>query len=369
VNSIEVVRRMRGRGVILCISPWNFPLAIFTGQIAAALVAGNAVIAKPAEQTPLIAALAVKLFYEAGMPRAVLQLLPGKGETVGKLLVEHKATAGVMFTGSTETAHIIHQSLANRGGPIIPLIAETGGMNAMIADSTALSEQLVRDVIVSAFGSAGQRCSALRILYVQEDIADGVMEMLAGAMAELSVGNPMLLSTDVGPVIDSDAEQMLFSHGESMKKVARLIYECQKQPGFDYGHFIAPQAYELTDVSVLKREVFGPILHVVRYASQDLDKVIDQINGFGYGLTFGIQSRINSTVEYIQERMNVGNIYVNRNMIGAVVGVQPFGGCGLSGTGPKAGGPHYLSRLCQENTLTIDTTAVGGNASLMAMEE
>ncbi len=361
--------RMRGRGVILCISPWNFPLAIFAGQVVAALVAGNAVVAKPAEQTPLIAALAVRLFYEAGLPENVLQLIPGQGETVGKALVEHQAVAGVMFTGSTETARAISLSLASRGGAIVPLIAETGGMNAMIADSTALPEQLVRDVLISAFGSAGQRCSALRLLYLQEDIADNVMTMLAGAMAELSVGNPLFLSTDVGPVIDEDARTMLLVHAERMEREARLIYRSELSTETQSGYFVAPQAFELSDLSLLKREVFGPMLHVFRYKASELNRVVNEINGLGYGLTFGIQSRINTTVQALQEQIQAGNIYVNRNIIGAVVGVQPFGGSRLSGTGPKAGGPHYLPRLCQETTLTVDTTAVGGNASLMAMED
>lgn len=362
------ILRMHGRGVILCISPWNFPLAIFTGQVAAALVTGNAVIAKPAEQTTLIAAFAVKLFHQAGVPEKVLQLLPGRGETIGAALVEHQSVAGVMFTGSNETAKAIQVSLAKRPGAIVPLIAETGGINAMIADSTALPEQLVRDVMMSAFGSAGQRCSALRVLFLQDDIADNVINMLQGAMAELSLGDPIALSTDVGPVIDQDAKQMLQAHADNMRREAKLIYEVQLPSMASKGTYIAPQAFELSSLSLLKREVFGPILHVVRYRSQDLDKVIDDINALGYGLTFGIQSRIDEKVDYIQSRIKVGNIYVNRNMIGAVVGVQPFGGSRLSGTGPKAGGPHYLMRLCCESTLTIDTTAAGGNASLMAME-
>ncbi len=362
--------RMRGRGVILCISPWNFPLAIFTGQVVAALVAGNTVVAKPAEQTPLIAALAVKLFYQAGLPENVLQLVLGRGETIGAALVQHPRLAGVMFTGSTETARGIAVSLANRSGAILPLIAETGGMNAMIADSTALPEQLIRDVLSSAFGSAGQRCSALRVLYLQEDIADHVMQMLSGAMAELSVGNPLLLCTDVGPVIDENAKTILLTHAERMRREARLIYQVSlSEQATRCGHFVAPQAFELPALNLLKREVFGPMLHVLRYRASDLAKVVDEINSLGYGLTFGIQSRINTTIDYLQDRIEVGNTYVNRNTIGAVVGVQPFGGSGLSGTGPKAGGPHYLPRLCQESTLTVDTTAVGGNASLMAMEE
>jgi RHH-type proline utilization regulon transcriptional repressor/proline dehydrogenase/delta 1-pyrroline-5-carboxylate dehydrogenase len=363
------ILRMHGRGVFVCISPWNFPLAIFIGQVAAALVTGNTVIAKPAEQTALIAALAVKLFYDAGFPEDVLQLLPGRGAVVGAALVQDPRVSGVMFTGSTETARGINQALAARPGAIVPFIAETGGMNAMIADSTALAEQLVRDVIMSAFGSAGQRCSALRLLYVQDEIADGVIEMLHGAMQELYVDNTMLLATDVGPVIDEAAQKILLAHCEKMRKKATLIFEVPLADGTDKGTYVAPQAYEIADLSMLEREVFGPVLHVLRYKKKDLDKVIDEINATGYGLTFGIQSRISETVDYIQSRMKVGNIYVNRNMVGAVVGVQPFGGRGLSGTGPKAGGPHYLLRLCTESTLTIDTTAAGGNASLMALED
>lgn len=363
------ILRMRGRGVIVCISPWNFPLAIFLGQISAALVTGNTVVAKPAPQTPLISALAVSLFYQAGLPERVLRLLPGPGDTVGEALVNHAATAGVMFTGSNATSKKISQALANRPGAIVPLIAETGGMNAMITDSTALKEQLVADVVMSAFGSAGQRCSALRVLFVQADIADDVIEMLAGAMAELHVGDPMWLATDVGPVIDKDAKQRLLAHCERMQREAKLIYRTELPADANHGCYVAPQAYELSSLSQLTQEVFGPILHVVRYELKDLDRVIDEINQLGYGLTFGVQSRINEKIAYIEKRMQVGNIYVNRNMIGAVVGVQPFGGSRLSGTGPKAGGPHYLPRLCQECTISIDTTAVGGNASLMAMEE
>lgn len=362
------VLRLYGRGVIFCISPWNFPLAIFTGQVGAALVAGNTVIAKPAEQTPLIAALAVKLFYKAGLPTEVLQFLPGRGKTIGNLLVNHPAIAGIVFTGSTETARFIALSLANRPGPILPFIAETGGINAMIADSSALPEQLVRDVIISAFGSAGQRCSALRLLYVQKDIADTVIKMLAGAMAEITVGDPSLLSTDVGPVIGVEAQKMLLEHSEMMSQQAKTIYQTEVRPELASGTFVGPKAFELPKLDLLQQEVFGPILHIMRYDASDLDKVIDDINHLGYGLTFGIQSRIDETIHHIQSRIKAGNIYVNRSMIGAVVGVQPFGGNRLSGTGPKAGGPHYLTRLCQENTLTIDTTAVGGNASLMVME-
>jgi RHH-type proline utilization regulon transcriptional repressor/proline dehydrogenase/delta 1-pyrroline-5-carboxylate dehydrogenase len=363
------VLRTHGRGVILCISPWNFPVAIFTGQIAAALVTGNTVLAKPAMQTPLTAALIVKLFHEAGVPQEVLQLMLGRGSVVGPTLLQNPLINGVLFTGSDATAKSIQQALAARPGIIAPLVAETGGMNAMIADSSALPEQLVRDVILSAFDSAGQRCSALRILFVQNDIADDVIRMLAGAMAELTVGDPMLLSTDVGPVIDRAALQTLQAHEEFMTQNAKLIYKVKLPAETAAGTFIAPQAYELPNLNLLTQEVFGPILHVIRYRREDLDQVIDAINHLGYGLTFGIQSRIDETVDYIQSRIKAGNIYVNRNIIGAVVGVQPFGGRGLSGTGPKAGGPHYLAALCTESTLSIDTTAAGGNASLMAMDD
>jgi RHH-type proline utilization regulon transcriptional repressor/proline dehydrogenase/delta 1-pyrroline-5-carboxylate dehydrogenase len=359
--------RMRGRGLMLCISPWNFPVAIFTGQIAAALVAGNTVVAKPAEQTSLIAARVIELFYEAGAPKEVLQLMPAKGETIGKHMVQDERIAGVLFTGSTATAKIIQMDLARRQGPIVPFIAETGGINALIADSTALPEQLIDDVVVSAFGSAGQRCSALRVLFVQDDIADNVIEMLQGALKLLVVGDPRNMRTDVGPVIDNDAQKMLNDHIKKMRDEATLIGNAKLCPDVsEHSTYAIPHAFELTSLSQLKQEVFGPVLHVIRYARKNLDSVIDEINGLGFGLTFGIQSRIDESVEYIQSRMRVGNIYVNRNIIGAMVGVQPFGGSGLSGTGPKAGGPHYLLRLCQESTLTINTTAAGGNASLMS---
>lgn len=361
--------RLYGRGVIACISPWNFPIAIFTGQIAAALVAGNAVIAKPAEQTPLVAAKIVQLFYEAGVPKEVLQLLPGSGETVGVALTNHTSLDGILFTGSIVTAKAIANVLASRSGPIIPFIAETGGVNAMIADSSALAEQLIVDVITSAFDSAGQRCSALRVLFLQKEIADKIIRMLEGAMAELIVGDPILLKTDVGPVIDEDARIMLQTHAEKITREAKLLHRVHLSEETKYGTFIAPQAFELSDLSLATQEKFGPILHIIRYHKNNLDNVIDAINGLGYGLTFGIQSRINSTIDYIERRIQAGNIYVNRNMIGSVVGVQPFGGSRLSGTGPKAGGPHYLLRLCNESTLTINTAAVGGNATLLAMEE
>lgn len=361
--------QMHGRGVMLCISPWNFPLAIFCGQIASALVAGNCVIAKPAEQTPLIAAKAIELMLAAGIPDDVIQLLPGEGHVIGAKAVADVRINGVLFTGSTETARNINQTLANRTGEIVPLIAETGGQNALIADSTALPEQLVMDAITSAFNSAGQRCSALRVLFVQDEIADCVIKMLKGAMAELSVGDPAFLSTDIGPVIDKEARSMLEAHAERMNKEGKLIYQMALPKNAEFGTFFAPRAYEIDGLHQLSHEVFGPILHVIRYPQGQLDQVIESINNTKYGLTLGIQTRIDFVAEYIQRRVKVGNCYVNRNIIGAVVGVQPFGGEGLSGTGPKAGGPHYLSRLCHERTLTINTAAAGGNASLLAMAE
>lgn len=356
------------RGLIICISPWNFPLAIFAGQILAALVSGNTVIAKPAEQTPLIAAFAVDLMHKAGIPGNVLQLLPGPGETVGAKLVEDSRISGVMFTGSTQTAKLIQQALTNQSGPIIPLIAETGGQNAMIVDSSALPEQVVADVINSAFNSAGQRCSALRVLFLQEDIATRTLEMLKGAMSELSVGDPSFLETDIGPVIDSSAQKMLQDHFSKMSREAKLIYQVPI-PTSTNGYYFPPCVFELQNLNQLSGEVFGPILHVIRYSAKNLDQVLDEIINTGYGLTLGIHSRIDATIKHIQARMPVGNVYVNRNMIGAVVGVQPFGGERLSGTGPKAGGPHYLPRLCVERAISINTTAAGGNASLVSLTE
>jgi RHH-type proline utilization regulon transcriptional repressor/proline dehydrogenase/delta 1-pyrroline-5-carboxylate dehydrogenase len=364
-NDIE----LHGRGVFACISPWNFPLAIFTGQIAAALAAGNAVIAKPAEQTPLIAAAAVRLLHQAGIPGDVLHLLPGTGEAVGAPLVADLRIAGVAFTGSTETARQINLELARRTGPIIPFIAETGGQNAMIVDSSALAEQVVADVLISAFDSAGQRCSAARLLYLQADIADRLLAMLAGAMAELAIGDPVLLATDVGPVIDPSAREALERHAARMGREARLIYRCALPAGTEHGTFFAPQAWEIDSARRLEGEVFGPILHVVRWRADKLDAVIDEIAATGYGLTLGIHSRIDETVRHILARLRAGNSYVNRSMIGAVVGVQPFGGEGLSGTGPKAGGPRYLHRFATERTISTDTTAAGGNATLLSMQE
>ena len=358
---------LHGRGVFVCISPWNFPLAIFLGQVAAALVAGNTVIAKPADQTTLIGHAAVKLLHEAGVPEAVLQFVPCKGSTLGQTLLTRPEIAGVCFTGSTETAWTINRTLAARDSSIATLIAETGGQNALIADSSALPEQLVKDLIASSFDSAGQRCSAARVLYVQEDIADKVCEMLAGAMDELVVGDPGLLSTDVGPVIDEPSCKVLIEHAERMDREARLINIVNLDDSTSEGTFFAPRAYEIPSLDILHREVFGPVLHVLRWNAEDLDKVIDAINDTGYGLTLGIHSRIDDTVEHIVRRAKVGNCYVNRNQIGAVVGVQPFGGENLSGTGPKAGGPHYLLRFATERTVTINTTASGGNASLLTL--
>ncbi len=361
---------LRGRGVFVCISPWNFPLAIFTGQLAAGLAAGNAVIAKPADQTTLIGYAAVKLLHkEAGVPGAALQYVPCKGSVLGKTLLTRDEIAGVCFTGSTETAWTINRTLAARNAPIAALIAETGGQNALIADSSALPEQLVKDVMASAFDSAGQRCSAARVLYVQDDIADKVIAMLKGAMDELVVGDPALLSTDVGPVIDVPSCQSLEEHAARMDKEAKLINIAKLSPGSENGTFFLPRAYEIPSIKLLTHEVFGPALHVVRWKSDELDDVIDAINGTGFGLTLGVHSRIDGTIEHIAKRAKVGNTYVNRNQIGAVVGVQPFGGENLSGTGPKAGGPHYLLRFATERTLTINTTAAGGNASLLTLAE
>ncbi|HUH89266.1 MAG TPA: bifunctional proline dehydrogenase/L-glutamate gamma-semialdehyde dehydrogenase PutA, partial [Lysobacter sp.] len=363
------VLQLNGRGAFVCISPWNFPLAIYIGQVAAALATGNSVIAKPAEQTNLVGYYATRLMHEAGVPENVLQFVPGDGATVGAALTRDPRVAGVAFTGSNETASAINRALAARDGAIGVLIAETGGQNALIADSSALPEQLVKDALSSAFTSAGQRCSAARVLFVQEDIADKVSTMLAGAMAELKVGDPGLLSTDVGPVIDEDALKMLQAHAERMDREATLIAAVAMDEDTAHGSYFAPRAYALKSLDQLDREVFGPILHVVRWKGDQLDQVIDAINATGYGLTLGVHSRIDATVEKIAANTRVGNCYVNRNQIGAVVGVQPFGGQGLSGTGPKAGGSHYLPRFTTEKTITINTTASGGNASLLTLGE
>ena len=355
---------LRGRGVFVAISPWNFPLAIFLGQITAALMAGNSVVAKPAEQTPLIAFEAVRLLHEAGVPASVLHLLPGDGR-IGTSLVAHPDVAGVVFTGSTDVARAINRALAAKDGPIVPLIAETGGINAMIVDATALPEQVADDVLTSAFRSAGQRCSALRILFVQEEIADRMIEMIAGAARELKLGDPSDVSVHIGPVIDSEAKQKLETHIARMKRDALTRFAGLAPQG----QYVAPHVFELTSAGQLSEEVFGPILHVVRYAAGRLDEVLASIERTGYGLTLGIHSRIDDMIEAVIDRLAVGNVYVNRNMIGAVVGVQPFGGFGLSGTGPKAGGPHYLTRFATEQAVTVNTAAAGGNAALLSGEE
>jgi RHH-type transcriptional regulator, proline utilization regulon repressor / proline dehydrogenase / delta 1-pyrroline-5-carboxylate dehydrogenase len=355
--------RLAPRGPWVCISPWNFPLAIFTGQVAAALATGNTVLAKPAEQTPAIAMEAVKLLHRAGVPADALQLLHGPGETVGAALVAQRGIAGVVFTGSTQVARTIHRALAAQDGPIVPLIAETGGINAMVVDSTALPEQVADAVMQSAFRSAGQRCSALRLLCVHEAIADGVIEMIRGAARELVTGDAARLATDVGPVIDTEAFEGLQQHLQRLHVQDRALLPPGGFP--PESRLIPPQAFEVERIADVKQEIFGPVLHIVRWGG-DPQAVIDEVNALGYGLTLGIQTRIDSRAQALAARAHVGNVYVNRNMIGAVVGVQPFGGEGLSGTGPKAGGPHYLYRFCAEQTLTINTTAAGGNVALLA---
>jgi RHH-type transcriptional regulator, proline utilization regulon repressor / proline dehydrogenase / delta 1-pyrroline-5-carboxylate dehydrogenase len=357
---------LHGRGVFACISPWNFPLAIFTGQIAGALAAGNAVVAKPAEQTSLIAARAVRLMHQAGVPPDVLHLLPGRGEVVGAALVGDSRVDGIAFTGGTETGIAINRALAARDGPIVKLIAETGGLNAMIVDSSALPEQVVDDALASAFDSAGQRCSALRVLFLQEDVADQMLEMLLCAARELRIGDPLDYATDVGPVIDEDARAALDTHKVRMRKEACELLDLPLSEAHAHGTYVSPAIYEIPSISVLKREVFGPILHVVRFAGDRLAEVCEAINATGYGLTLGLHSRIKATADFVAARVKVGNMYVNRNQIGAVVGVQPFGGEGLSGTGPKAGGPHYLQAFAIERVRSTDLTASGGNASLLA---
>ncbi|MEM9170714.1 MAG: L-glutamate gamma-semialdehyde dehydrogenase, partial [Pseudomonadota bacterium] len=358
-------------GVVACVSPWNFPLAIFTGQVAAALAAGAAVVAKPAEQTPLIAALAVDLLHEAGVPDDALQLAVGDGPSVGAPLVADPNVAGVVFTGSTATAQAINRALAAAGKSGAPLIAETGGINAMIVDSTALLEQAVGDAVASAFQSAGQRCSACRIVCVQDDVAPRFMDMLAGAMAELAVGDPALLSTDVGPVVDADAKAAIDAHIARLDREARLIARAPA-PSLSSGTFVTPCAYEVASPAAVREEIFGPVLHVARFAADALDAVLEELDALGFGLTLGVHTRIDETMERIVERARVGNIYVNRNQIGAVVGVQPFGGERLSGTGPKAGGPHYLPALQLRHpepstgTLRVATAAVTESPSLDA---
>jgi RHH-type proline utilization regulon transcriptional repressor/proline dehydrogenase/delta 1-pyrroline-5-carboxylate dehydrogenase len=364
--------RLNGRGVWVCISPWNFPLAIFIGQVAAALATGNAVLAKPAEQTPGVAWEAVKLLHQAGVPEGALQLLHGPGDTVGAALVAAPGVAGVVFTGSTQVAKLINRALAARDGPIVPLIAETGGINAMLVDSTALPEQVVDAVVQSAFRSAGQRCSALRLLCVHEGIADAVIEMIQGAARELVVGDPADLATDVGPVIDREAFDNIARHLQRLDSSSKVLLanaDIEKFATASIANRVRPAIYEVASLAEVKDEIFGPVLQIVRWGSGALktpEAVIAQINALGYGLTLGIQTRIDARAQALAAAAHIGNVYINRNMIGAVVGSQPFGGEGLSGTGPKAGGPHYLYRFCSEQTVTVNTTAAGGNAALLA---
>jgi RHH-type proline utilization regulon transcriptional repressor/proline dehydrogenase/delta 1-pyrroline-5-carboxylate dehydrogenase len=356
------VLTLHGRGVFACISPWNFPVAIFTGQVVAALAAGNTVVAKPAEQTPLTAFRVARLMLDAGIPADVLHLLPGDG-SIGQAIVEDPRIAGVAFTGSNQTARAIQRALAAKDGPIVPFIAETGGLNAMIVDSTALPEQVVDAVVASAFRSAGQRCSSLRMLYLQEEIAPRVLELLRGATAALRIGDPADAATDVGPLIDEDARRALATYVASLRGGARLVAEAGPAPR--EGWYLSPVAFEVGSIRDLPGERFGPILHVARFRLDELDRVIDEVNATGYGLTMGVHTRIDARAERIRSRAAVGNLYVNRNTIGAVVGVQPFGGEGLSGTGPKAGGPHYLPRFATERVYTVNTAAAGGDLRLL----
>ena len=358
---------LHGRGAFFCVAPWNFPLAIFSGQVAGALASGNTVLAKPAERTPLIAAAAVRLMHQAGVPGEVLHLLPGRGSKIGRIVLSDPRLAGIAFTGSTETAVVINRALATRDGALPAIVAETGGMNAMIVDSTALPEQVARDVNASAFDSAGQRCSCLRVLFLQDDVADKMQDMILGAMDELSLGDPFELATDIGPVIDEAARDTLQEHADKMAKEAKLLHKLHVASEFKDGVFFPPHVFAIDSIGQLQREVFGPVLHIVRYSANKLDTVCEAINATGYGLTLGIHSRIESTADFIRERMRVGNIYVNRNSIGAVVEAQPFGGEGLSGTGFKAGGPNYLLKFAVERTYTVNTAAAGGNAALMTL--
>ncbi len=360
---------LAGRGVFACISPWNFPLAIFLGQVAAALVSGNCVIAKPAEQTPLIAGMAVDMLHQCGIPHDVLHFLPGRGEVIGAALTSSPLVDGVAFTGGTETAQAINISLAQRRGAIPVLIAETGGQNAMIADSSALPEQVVQDVVTSSFQSAGQRCSALRVLYLQEEVADKILHMLIGAAKELKIGDPARIDTDIGPLIDSAAVEPLSGHLARYKQAGKLLFQAELGEDCGKGSFFAPAILEIGSILELEKEFFGPVLHIVRYRAEDLSKIASDINQSGYGLTFGVHTRIQETANFLSQKIRAGNIYINRNMIGAVVGVQPFGGMGLSGTGPKAGGPHYLHRFAVEKTVTADITASGGNTTLLSLSE
>ena len=362
-NTIE----LRGRGPFACISPWNFPIAIFTGQVAAALAAGNPVLAKPAAQTPATAFLAVQLMHEAGVPSNVLHLLTGGGD-VGAALAKDNRIKGVAFTGSNETAWAIQRGLADRRSEIVPFIAETGGINAMIVDSSALPEQVIRDAVRSAFDSAGQRCSATRVMFIQDDVADKMSEMLTGAVSALDIGDPISYATDIGPVIDQTAQDKLEAHKVRMHREAkRVLVDMPVPVSCRPGTYVGPAVFEIASLDVLKQEVFGPILHVVRFSQGQLGKVIESINASGFGLTLGVHSRIAAVADFVAEHARVGNLYVNRNQIGAVVGVQPFGGDGLSGTGPKAGGPNYLTRFATEHVRTTDITATGGNVQLLGL--
>ena len=356
-----------GRGVFVCISPWNFPIAIFMGQITAALASGNTVIAKPANQTSLTAMRCIQLLHQAGIPEDVLHFLPGDGASIGKSLLSDHRISGVAFTGSLATARVINQQLAQHPG-IIPLIAETGGQNVMLADSSAHSEQLIQDAVQSAFNSAGQRCSALRVLYIPHDSADSMITRIIGVMQQLVVADPQYYSTDIGPVISSDAARQLMDHVETMREQASILFQIQLDKQLDSPCFFPPTLIELSSLAQLTKENFGPVLHVIRYHSDEIEQIIDDINASGYGLTLGIQSRINRTINTTVKNSKVGNIYINRDMISAVVGMQPFGGMGLSGTGPKAGGPNYLQRFANEQTVTTNTAAIGGNASLLAKD-
>ena len=364
----ENILSLRARGVFACISPWNFPLAIFTGQVAAALAAGNTVIAKPAEQTPIAAFLAVKLLHEAGIPKDVLQLVTGAGK-LGEALIKDLRVSGVAFTGSSETAWAIQRALAERRHAIIPFIAETGGLNAMIADSSALPEQVVRDAVRSAFDSAGQRCSAARVLFLQDDAGPRVKNMLTGAIDALDVGDPLNYATDIGPVIDEAAQDALEGHKVRMQREGRELIDVAMPESCRPGSYVTPALYEIDRLSRLEHEVFGPILHVIRYDRGHLDKVIAALNATGFGLTLGLHSRIEAVADYVAANARVGNLYVNRNQVGAVVGVQPFGGEGLSGTGPKAGGPNYLMRFATERTRSTDITSTGGNFTLLSGQD
>ncbi len=360
---------LSGRGVFVCISPWNFPLAIFTGQIAAALAAGNTVLAKPAEQTPLTAYEAVRLFLKAGLPKDVLHLLPGAGETIGTALTSDPRAAGVCFTGSTQVAKIINRTLANKEGPIPVLIAETGGLNGMFVDTTALREQIMDDVIASAFNAAGQRCSALRILFLPDATAGHIIDGLKGAMDALVIDDPALVKTDVGPVIDGGALQALQDYIANLPQGMSVIKQCDVPSSLDAGYYMPPTLIEAKNLDGFNKEHFGPILHVVRYKAKDLDRLLAEFASKGFGLTLGIHSRLDSFAKRVTSAVPAGNIYINRNIIGAVVGVQPFGGCGLSGTGPKAGGPHYVARFATEITVTNNITAQGGDPALLNLEE